>query len=337
MKYVRITFVSFILIISTMVSGNTSISADNDSLPIDSISTKENTVTKYVTIQYNLPARSKNYFSGIISICSLLIGFFIGKIYDNWESKKKIKSEGKIWLETFIQLQEPLDNQIKSITRYLEENPINTYKMGNPEFQLSLDCYEFKSLNDKSIIPYLQKEYRLKYKKSIKLAGQLKNNVRIIENASNVFNDSFKELKSNSGVHFNRFLSEFPEFKKHFANYLDEISHSKTASSVQTTLAKKINALGDKYILSPSKTGDMNLFELSEKFVPEFLKASNDDRNHPELIAAVESLTKCDQSIKNMMSERYYWRENLKNIQTSYQMSLDRLKTIINELGLNEN
>lgn len=328
---------SLTIIISTFVLGSTNADIVKSSLNKDSVLLISEKASKIdcLTIQNNLPAKSENYLSEIIPIVTLMVGFFLGKVYDNWLNRKKTKSDGKDWIETFLQLQDPLEKQVDNISNFLKANPTNVNKIVNPEFQLSLDCNEFKALNDKSIIPYLRKQFKVEYAKSIKLAGQLRNTVRIIETSSILFNESFKELQNNSSVHFRNFTNDFPEFRKHLANYIDEILQLNDSSNEQKALANKIIELGSKYINPHLNSGTLNLFELSEQFFPQFLNASYDDRKHPEIIAAIESVTKCDQSIKNLMMERHYLREKQKNIKGSYERCIQLITMISDELKLN--
>ena len=328
-----------LIITSTFVLGNPKPVLINDSLSIetDLFKPEKQSIKDCVTIENNLPTKSENYFSEIIPVLTLLIGFFLGKIFDNLQKRKGIKTEGREWIETFLQLKDPLDRQIDNISDFLEANPTNVYKIVNPEFQLSLDCNEFKSLNDKSLIPYIQKQYKVEYAKSIKLAGQLKNTVRIIEANSILFDESFKALQDNTGVHFSNFAADFLEFRKYCGNYIDEILHSSDPRPQQKKLAEKIVELSGKYVTPHLSSGTLNLFELSEQFFPQFVHASYDDRKHPEIVAAIGYSTKCDQSIKNLMMERYYLREKQKNIQESYERCLELIVKISDDLKLNIN
>ncbi len=97
-----------LIITSTFTLGNPKPVLINDSLATEAklLETENKSLKDCVTIENNLPTKSENYFSEIIPVLTLLIGFFLGKIFDNLQKRKGIKTEGREWIETFLQLKD---------------------------------------------------------------------------------------------------------------------------------------------------------------------------------------------------------------------------------------
>ena len=80
----KLLLISLTIIFSTCL-GNNKTFAKNDSLQIIK---EKNLSQDNLTIQNILPEQPSNYLKEIIPIITLLIGFFMGKIYENWEERK---------------------------------------------------------------------------------------------------------------------------------------------------------------------------------------------------------------------------------------------------------
>jgi hypothetical protein len=328
---------SFFLIVffiqSTIIFAATDTVILKDSLTTDSVSivNSSNSKAEYLTIQNNFPEITENYGSELISLLALIFGFFMGKIYDHWISKRKVKEEGRLWIETFLQLKEPLSLQVNNISNYLTNNPTKQYKITNSVFQRPLNCLDFNSLNEKSIIPFLQRKHKISYLESIRIAGKIKNAVGIIEETSDLYQESFNKLKENSSLYSEIVQQNMIPFRKHLGNYTDELYHS--GNQEKKDLAIIIMELHKKY-LNPYDSG-VDLFKISDEFFLKILELTYEDRLHSEIKSALGYLTICDQSIKNLIAERVYLRAANENVRKSYKNSLEHIEEIETVLNLN--
>lgn len=315
-----------------------SFAVEADSLVSDSILTVHDE-SKYqvptITIENNIPqskSKQSNYFDKIVPILTLLIGFFIGKFYEIVDRRITIRREGREWFENFLQLQDPLEKQINDTSTFLQENSPDSYRIKDATFQISLNCESFKSINDKSLIPFLSRKKGLSYTESVRVAGKMKNIVKIIEKISQEYSESFKILQSNSEVHYESFKKAFSEFRKYEGDYAGYLMSSENLSQKQNDIKNKLFQLSKTYVLPETRTFSLDVFKLSEEYIPKFFQVAVHDRDNEHLRKAIDALSRSDQHIMDLKTERKYLIEKLEKYKNSYQNCLNSMSSLLADL-----
>lgn len=283
-----------------------------------------------ITINNNIPENKINYLSAIIPIITLILGFILNKWYESYTSKKKLKKNGTQWVEYFIQLQSPLTVQIEKLRTYIPLNDENNFKMTDPYFNIRLDCQEFSSLDSKALIHYLNSgKNKLDYRKSVILAGELKDVVKLIEHNSKSYKDQIKIMTTEVSSHISMVNPLLNEFKILVAQYWDSANAEHTEFDPIMVEAKKMYHLMQVHILPNLDSGEFDLFKLSDEFIKTFFNATYVDRDNPNIININKILNSIDMHIKAIRMEKKYFRIHLEKILKSYQEQLNSVSEMI--------
>lgn len=283
-----------------------------------------------ITIENIMPSDSSNLFETLIPIITLFLGFFLGKLYDSISIFFKLRREGKVWFETLLQLVTPLEKQVLNISTFIENSNLETYGIDKPQFQFSLNCKAFDSLNDNSLIPFFKRKRGVSYRKSLELAGQSKNTVSIVRKNSDLFLNSFNIYSEKAKPFFNVFSEEFQVFRKHMSDYVDEIVGKETSTETESFVADKLTEFHNTYIKPSIETDEsINIFIISKQMFPEVLEVVFKDRKNLYIEQLIGSLTKCDQAVKNIKMERKNLFEKLNHIKGEYSSSLKSIEEIL--------
>lgn len=282
-----------------------------------------------ITIQNNIPDTKTDYLYAIIPLLTLILGFVLNKWYDNYTTRKKQKETGSQWIVNFIQLSEPLKNQILSMQKYIPLNDENHFKITNPSFEISLDCDVFRTLDSNSIIPYFNKgKNKISYKEAIILAGNLKNTIKIIEQNSDEYKKQINVMKHEVSNHISLFNPIFNDFKilvNEYWNYVNE-EHSENAEKIGE--AKKMYDLMMTHVLPYIESGEFDLFKLGNEFIKPFFKATFLDREDQKIQEINRLLNLCDMHIKAIKMEKKYFKIRLEKVLECYQIQLERISEI---------
>ena len=320
MKYVFV-----ILIIAT--SFLACASQDSTSL-IDTIGVSNTSSSEIPNIEITnvLPKSSENILDKLIPLISLLIGFFLGKLYEAYEKRKSMVRKGKEWIENFIQLEDSLVTQVDNISTFLSKNPQNQFKISDPNFEISLNCSVFDALDENSLVPYLEKKRKMKYKEAVKTAGKLKNTVAILKNNSSEYKQVFSDLQVGSGLAHEGFKKSFNAYRKHEANYILELSNLPNPTEVQQKVAQKVMELSSEHVKPHSDSFTLDPFKLSEEFMRPYFSNAVHDIDNPNLSKATDSLSEADQFIQDLIAERRAMRSKVGKFQKSYERCLKSVK-----------
>jgi len=282
-------------------------------------STQIVTTAQTLNVNNNLPQEKSDYFNTFMPILTLFLGFILTKGYDFAVSKFKMKSSAKQWLENFIQLKTPLDQQIIDIKEYLPQFDGTNFELKDPKFSLFLNCEVLKSLDNKVLVPYFSKGFgKMPYKEAVVLTGELKNLVNIIEHDSSNYVQSYKNMQSEISTHITLFNEVFNLFRVKWMEYGTFVEINYKKGSAEFLEFVKMGQLMTEYIHPHVDDGEFDLFLLGREYVKPFFEATYTDKSNPILNDVIIYLNKCDQHIKAIKMEQKYLKIRLEKIQKSY-------------------
>lgn len=283
-----------------------------------------------ITIQNNIPESKNDYFSAIIPIITLILGFGLNKWYENRTSKRKLKKAGAEWCEHFIQLKEPLISQTERLSEYIPLNDENHFEIQDPFFSIRLDCQEFSTLDDKALIHFLNSgANKLDYRNSVIVAGQLKDIVKLIEHNTKVYKDQIKIMQTEVSTHITSISPLLNDFKILVSRYWDHVNSEYAESDPIMVEAKKMYDLMRTHILPHLDNGEFDLFKMADEFVKPFFNTTFVDRENPSVIEFSMKLNSIDMHIKAIRMEKKYFRIILEKILKSYQEQLKSVSEMI--------
>jgi hypothetical protein len=330
MRYLIITF--FLFSYSALYADSVSrvFNKTKDSLSSSVLVFDSSQISPQIVIQNNIPESGTDYFSAIIPILTLILGFILNKWYERWTNNKKTKEIGTQWAEHFIQLQEPLKQQFEKLTKYILLNDENHFEITDPYFNIRLNCNEFSSLDEKGLIHYLNNgKNKLDYKQSIILAGQLKDIIKLIEHNSSSYKEQIKIMTNEVSSHISLINPILNEFKIQVAKYWDYANTEYTDEDPRMVEAKKMNNLMREHILPNLDSGEFDLFKLSDAFIKPFFASTFVDREHPRIENINSLLNSIDMHIKAIRMEKKYFRINLEKILEHYKEQLFSVSEMI--------
>ncbi len=310
------------------VSKTTKVKADLNEKALNHSPFKSN--TSQIIIQNNIPENETDYLAAIIPIITLILGFILNKWYERFTSKKKLKEIGSQWVEYFIQLQEPLRTQVEKLSDYIPLNDENHFGITDPYFSMRLDCQEFSSLDEKGLIHYINSgKNKLDYRKSVILAGQLNDVVKLIEHNSKYYKDQISIMTTEVSSHISLINPLLNEFKILVVQYWDFANAEYIESDPRIVSAKQMYQLMQTHIIPHVDSGEFDLFKIGDEFVKPFFDATYVDRENSRIENINRILNSIDMHIKAIRMEKKYLRIKLEKVLKSYQEQLISVSGII--------
>lgn len=304
---------------------------------VDSLNHSQNYSLPIIKIENHIPnlKESKSAYSVIeklIPLFGVLIGFALGILKEYFSKRREIFSNGQGWIETFIQIEDPLKNQIKEIERFLEDNPENTYELTDFTLFEALEGKQFEEYDHKHLTSFLKRKKKINKKEAIKLAGKLKAISRVIQSSQQKLSSFFPLLTDNTAPHFQELTKSLSAFRKTIAEYVDEILNSNSTFD-QKTLANEIMKMVDnEFKQSITDNVPLNYFKFSENFIRAFFDLSFQDRFHAKMKESIALLSQSDHSIMAIKMERRYLRIKLGKVKDSFEKNLNQVSNLIEKI-----
>jgi hypothetical protein len=117
------------------------------------------------------------------------------------------------------------------------------------------------------------------------------------------------------------------------SDYVDEIVGGEASTETESFVADKLTEFHEIYIKPSIDTDEsINIFIISKQMFPEVLEVVFKDRKNLYLVQLIDSLTICDQAVKNIKMERKYLFDKLNHIKGEYSNSLKSIEEILGSL-----
>lgn len=170
-----------------------------------------------VNIKNQIPSNSgdifwTNFTTVISSILGVLLGFVLSSFKERLSRRREMKSNGRGWTETFVQLIEPIEKQIIELDTFLKRNDLDSPNLTMFKFYEQLEGKDFDNYDARLVSSFLS--LKMDRKEAIILTGKLTATVRVIKSRHASMVQAVETFKQASEPNIETFGKAFHEFKK---------------------------------------------------------------------------------------------------------------------------
>jgi hypothetical protein len=286
----------------------------------------------------------EDYSKYIISIISLLVGFFLNKMYEWWNDRKKIRKSGKRWINEIRSLEESINAQIEALELLDSNLKADSNAVPNLSIYSVLNGNVFKSLDKNDLMNYIeQKNSKKWYKKLFTRTDEEKlNEFKTIVKISNKVHGFISRLETyyeQIGKRHESFSTgksalttalakNLQEWLKAFAIYGVELERQ--GADLKTD--PRYKPIANLYIaeIKPYlQNANFHPEKLRDNFFMPIIGILANFRLDPLIKDLAESGTACLHSIKGIEMEMYYIATNLETLIGYYKELLEDINPII--------
>lgn len=294
-----------------------------------------------VLIHKEAPASST--FKDILPFITLILGFFINRAYDWFESHKKIKKIGERWQIEISSLSESINNYNTSLEEYLKR--LDSKENDIPELSMNvhLRCDVFDLLDKVELVQYFRKIKCRTFEESAKNSNGIIGFIEVQKSQFSNLKSKFEEFLNE--VHKQNDLLSFnlQALMKEFANYQVELE--KEAKTQETGVSidshpdfAPILKLFESEIMPYMDKGDFSIDKLETNFFQPLINCLSNVRHKPYVKSFAEEASKGPNIIKKIWIEKEYLKANIKTIHSRYKeqlVDIERVKAYFEDKGHN--
>jgi len=146
----------------------------------------------------------------ILPIITLILGIFLEKLIETYNTKKKVKKTGKRWNAELQSLKLPIQNQIENFNNFNNEYGDNVYAIPNIVTSPDLKGDNLKSLDKSDLLEYIDSKNKIE--DGIKIFNRATGVISILDNLYNNLVEKVNEFKDGSSKHIEYFNNSFQKF-----------------------------------------------------------------------------------------------------------------------------
>lgn len=290
----------------------------------------------------------EDYSKYIISILSILVGFFLNKVYEWWNNRKKVRKSGKRWINEIRSLEESIESQITALELLDANLKADSNAIPNLSIYPVLNGNVFKSLDKNDLMNYIeQKNAKKWYKKPfIRTEDEKHNEFKAIVKISNKVHGYISRLETyyeQIGKRHESFstgksalttalTTNLQEWLKAFAVYGTELEKQ----GIDLRTDPRYKPIADLYlaeIIPHLHDANFNPEKLKDNFFMPILGILSHFRLDPLIKDLAEAGTACLHSIKGIEMEMYYLATNIETLVTYYKELLEDLNPLIDSIN----
>lgn len=290
----------------------------------------------------------EDYSKYIISIISILVGFFLNKVYEWWNDTKKVKKSGKRWINEIRSLEESIESQIIALELLDANLKADSNAVPNLSIYPVLNGNVFKSLDKNDLMNYIEQKNAKKWyqKPFIRTEDEKLNEFKAIVKISNKVHGYISRLETyyeQIGKRHESFSTgksalttalarNLQEWLKAFTVYGIELEKQ----GVDLNADPRYKLIADLFIaeIKPHlHNANFNPEKLKDNFFMPIIGILSHFRLDPLIKDLAEAGTACLHSIKGIEMEMYYLATNIETLVRYYKELLEDLNPIIDSIN----
>lgn len=326
--------------------------AQSDTVEMANLSTNETQIPvdpeKITKVLILKDVAADDYSKYIISIISLLIGFFLNRVYDWWNSNRRMKRSGERWVVEMRSIKVPIGTQIDSLNDFKAKLELRDFVVLNMVTQTAINGDIFKSLDKNELIKYIElnngkawykrplirskNEKSVEFKKIVRISNRTHGYISILSHQSNMINERYNAFLAGTSKHITEFTKDLQLFIAEFRKFSLSIE-MEGKNIAEEPISAPIVQLYMHYIAPRIIDGKYNPFLLRDDFFAPVVEHLTVHRSDSRTIPLVSAAICCLDNIAGIQMERTYMIENINIIATTYKELADGLQPMIDEIA----
>jgi len=279
----------------------------------------------------------------ISTLTGLVVGFFLNRFYEWYINIKKIKKSGKRWKIELKTLEEPIKHQIKSIEEFKLSVAKREWNYDSLELMTTISSDRFSTLDKNDLMDYLDcktkfswhrqlfsSETRIqeRYNKAAKISNHIHGFIDVLSHNFQHLNNKWDEFQDGIAKTTNKLSQDLESLniQMNTLNYQIANDNLKVYSSEQY---KPFFTLYFQFILHLNKNPNYNMHKMQQDFLEpammELGKLTMDNR----ILQIASSISVLHTGLRAVNSEKDYVLDNMTELISRYNKSLDALAKII--------
>jgi hypothetical protein len=326
--------------------------AKPDTVTVNNLSTIPATIpidrTKDTRVVLVKDVANEDYSKYVISIISILVGFFLNKVYEWWNDRKKVRKSGKRWINEIRSLEESINSQIEALELFDSNMKANSNAIPNLSIYPVLNGNVFKSLDKNDLMNYIEQKNSKKwyerpftrtddeklseFKAIVKISNKVHGFVSRLETYYEQIGKRHESFSTGKSAITTALTKNLQEWLKAFAVYGVELERQ----GVDLSIDPRYKPIADLFIIEiEPHLHDANFDpeKLKDNFFMPILRILSHLRLDPQIKDLAEAGTACLHSIKGIEMEMYYLATNLGTLIKYYEELLEDLNPIIDSIN----
>lgn len=288
-----------------------------------------------------------DYSKYIISIISLLIGFFLNRVYDWWNNNRRMKRSGERWVVEIRSIKVPIKTQIDSLNDFKDKLDLQDFVAFNIVAQTAINGDIYKSLDKNELIKYIElnngkpwykkpfirskNDKSIEFNNVVRISNRTHGYIAILSHQSNMINERYNAFLTGTSKHTTEFTKNLQLFITEFRKFNLSIETEGKDIGVEPITAPIVH-LYMQYITPHLKDGKYNPFLLRDDFFTPVVDHLGVHRLDSRTIPLISAAICCLDNIAGIQMERIYMIENINTIVTTYKELADGLESMIDEI-----
>nr|WP_199001729.1 hypothetical protein [Flavobacterium sp. ASV13] len=280
------------------------------------------------------------------ALTGLIAGFFLNRFYEWYANRKKIKKTGKRWSIELKTLEEPLKDQIKYIEKFATSVAKREWKYDSLDFMTTINGNRFSSLDKNDLMDYIdyittfpwykrllmsKAKNQEQYDKAVKISNHIHGFIDVLNYNLQMLNTKWDEFQDGFCATTKKLSQDMDTLNTQVNNLNFQIGND-TLKIYQNSEYAPFFSLYFKFISHLNQNPNYNMFDLQKDFLDpakiELAKLKKDDRILPILV----SISTLFNNLRAINGEKDYVLDNMKELITRYNKSLELLPKIIENL-----
>lgn len=251
----------------------------------------------------------------ILPIFTLILGIFIEKLIENYNTKKRIAKSGKRWNAELQSLKEPIEQQIKGFNDFNTEYGDDVYHIPNILIYPDLKGDNLKSLDKSDLLEYIDSKNDIT--SGIKLFNKATGVISVLDNLNNNIHEKVNDFINSSGKHVEHFNISLQEFNAK----LTELHTLQQNPATKILLGEDYGSLLNLYelnIVPHLEDSNFNPFQMEKDFFIKVISLLSKYHSNPAVLIILSPIRECMNAIRGLRLEKKYIKENLTQLIKSY-------------------
>ncbi len=279
----------------------------------------------------------------ISTVTGLVVGFFLNRLYEWYSDRKKIKKSGKRWNIEIKTLEEPIKHQIKSIEEFKLSVAKREWSYDPLDLMTTINSERFSSLDKNDLLDYL--EYKTKfpwhkqlfigkaliqeqYNKAAKISNHIHGFIDVLSHNFQHLNNKWDEFQDGISATTKKLNQDLDTLNNQI-NTLKYLIANDTQKLYNSEQYKPFFDLYFQFISHLNQNPNYNMHRMRVDFLDpammELGKLTKDNR----ILQTASSISILYTDLRAINSEKDYVMDNMTELITRYNKSLDALAKII--------
>lgn len=274
-----------------------------------------------------------DWLNYLLPVFTLLLGIFIKELIEQRAHRRTLESVGKRWFAELRSMQKPIEIQIETLEKFLEEQDHDEFRPSVLQIYSALDGEIFKTLDKHALIKYLEfSNEKKEFEKVVKTANGIFEFIVVLSQLHQNLKERFQDFQQKRAVHIKSMDDHLTSFQKELRRYYDDLKSESKSDPWDDKGFRSLFDLYENQVIPYKKQGGFNPVELKQKFFQPLSKNIMDLQLDPYIMGLESAVFSGFKALKEIENEKHSLYKDIQTLIKNYTEQLEKLKGIINQI-----